>query len=129
MGNQVRPLILLVEDTQDIADVLEEWLSYWKSRSGNCPRVRHCRDGMEAWEALHQGPSNAMISDVHMPKMCGDVLLRRMRADAIVIPVLLSSAAADRRSMKALADELDAVFLPKPIDLDALDAWLDRTLP
>lgn len=67
-------------------------------------------DGLEAWNALKQGPFDLLVSDVEMPRMDGFSLTSRIRADRELtqLPVVLVTAlhsAEDRaRSLQAGAN-------------------------
>ena len=55
--------------------------------------VTLARDGQHAldlWEA--EGPFDALVTDMQMPRMRGDELVRRLRAEQPNLPVLILSA-------------------------------------
>lgn len=57
-------------------------------------QVATANDGLEAWNALQQGPFDLLVSDVEMPRMDGFTLTSRIRADRELtqLPVVLVTA-------------------------------------
>jgi two-component system chemotaxis sensor kinase CheA len=57
-------------------------------------QVATANDGLEAWNALKQGPFDLLVSDVEMPRMDGFSLTSRIRADRelMQLPVVLVTA-------------------------------------
>jgi two-component system chemotaxis sensor kinase CheA len=57
-------------------------------------QVATANDGLEAWNALKQGPFDLLVSDVEMPRMDGFSLTSRIRADRALtqLPVVLVTA-------------------------------------
>lgn len=57
-------------------------------------QVATANDGLEAWNALKQGPFDLLVSDVEMPRMDGFSLTSRIRADRelATLPVVLVTA-------------------------------------
>ena len=64
-------------------------------------------DGVEAFELLQSGkvpPHRLVLLDVHMPRMDGLALLRKLRADPVLKPtivVMLSTSSDDRDRIEA----------------------------
>jgi len=48
-------------------------------------------DGAAAWQALNAGSYDLMITDNTMPKMSGVELLKKMRANRMVLPVIMAT--------------------------------------
>lgn len=73
-------------------------------------RVQVVADGEQAWEALHSGSFDLLITDVEMPELDGFELTRRIRADArladlpVVIVTSLGSEEHRRRGLEVRAD-------------------------
>jgi len=73
-------------------------------------RVQVAADGEQAWEALHSGSFDLLITDVEMPELDGFELTRRIRADArladlpVVIVTSLGSEEHRRRGLEVRAD-------------------------
>ncbi len=73
-------------------------------------RVQVAADGEQAWEALHNGSFDLLITDVEMPELDGFELTRRIRGDTrladlpIVIVTSLGSEEHRRRGLEVRAD-------------------------
>src|SRR5204863_1558026 len=92
-------------------------------------------DGEEAFEAWASNPYAAVLADIHMPRMDGYELTRRIRAaeanraDGARTPVIAVTANAMKgEEERCLAAGMDA-YLAKPVAIDRLCAILERWLP
>jgi CheY-like chemotaxis protein len=104
--------ILIVEDDPDIRDALAEAMA----EPGTDVVV--AADGVDALEQLQAGPRPSVILlDLRLPRLGGDDLLRRMRADPRFehVPVITMTGG----TAQAEASEVVA-RLHKPIDIDDL---------
>lgn len=119
-----RRSILLVEDNELLALLVSRRLGRmgWKVTIATTGPV-----GLEAARA--EAPA-AVLLDMSLPEMDGWAVAAALRADPATasLPVLALTAHAlpsDRN--RALAAGCDG-YLVKPIDFDALDAWLRNAL-
>jgi len=123
-AREVLPQVLIADDNADMRSYLQGLLS---------PRwaVRVARDGMEAWEMLQREPRpQLLLTDVMMPRMDGEQLLRRIRADEAtrMLPVLMLSArAGDEARIEGLNLGADD-YLVKPFSARELIARVDVLL-
>ena len=82
--------------------------------------VLDAQDGLEAlalW--AERGPEIALIvTDVVMPQLGGRELVRRLRADGVMVPVLFISGYAEGATPEQADDSGRSVFLAKPFDID-----------
>jgi CheY-like chemotaxis protein len=101
--------ILLVDDELDLLFGLSEILG----EAGYT--VVSARNGREALEKLERERVDALVTDVMMPIMKGDELIRAVRENGGLrhLPVLIISAVDQRE----LARELGCPVLRKPFDL------------
>lgn len=115
--SEVRNRVLIVEDHADSRELLAEFLEalgYEVDVAGH---------GLEALERLRGAPLPAvMVLDLMMPVMSGWELMRHVREDPALrsLPVVVVSGAGDAHPLPE--GILGAV--PKPVDLDALRAFL-----
>ena len=112
--------LLLVEDKDSFRRLLTQALE------GSAWSVRAVADPRGALQALEAGPFHVMVTDLRLPGMSGLELIRRARQLQPGLRVVLMSAFGEPRdiveAMRLGADD----FLPKPFDLDAFLALLDR---
>jgi pilus assembly protein CpaE len=114
---------LLIAD--DDPSLRKQMKRYFENRGHS---VAVARDGIEAWHLLREHEPDAILTDVYMPDMNGVELLRTIRRNPGTqhIPVLLFSAKANGAASGA-AEYADAI-LPKPLDLDLLEARIQKVV-
>ena len=116
-----RPTVLVVDDQPEMRQLFRAMLR-------DKYRVLCASDGFEALRILDEEPIAAVISDVMMPRMSGDELLRTVRRDPekAHVPVLLVTARMDRQlRMRALRDGATD-YVTKPFDRSELVARIDN---
>lgn len=121
--NTLKPRLLLVEDTPDIA----LWLATALRQSGL--EVTHVGDGLAALAALAPGHGfDVVVLDLQLPGKDGLQVLQTLRAQGDGVPVLVLTARAavpDRvLGLHLGADD----YLAKPFDLGELEARLQALL-
>jgi signal transduction histidine kinase len=84
------PTVLVVEDTPDLRQFVAQTL-------GQEFRVEVAQDGQEGLAKAEALRPDVIVTDIMMPRMSGDVLVREVRARTALdaIPILLLSARAD----------------------------------
>jgi two-component system response regulator MprA len=114
--------ILVVEDDAAVRDSLARTLRF----EGH--QVDIAADGAEALEAVRAAEPDAMILDVSMPRLDGLQTCRLLRADGVILPILMLTArdsVGDRvAGLDAGADD----YLVKPFALQELLARLRALL-
>ena len=114
--------ILVVEDDAAVRDSLARTLRF------EGYQVDTAGDGREALDVVRAGEPDAVILDVSMPRMDGLETCRRLRADGVVLPVLMLTArdsVGDRvAGLDAGADD----YLVKPFALQELLARIRAML-
>ena len=115
-------LILIVEDSRlsccMIVDALRE--------AG--PDIFEAANGEEGLKSFCQDRPDCVVTDLLMPVMDGQELLRRIRAIDSDIPIIVLSANI-QRSPRTTCEELGiSEFLPKPIQPESLRACVDAAL-
>ena len=82
--------------------------------------VHGCLNAREAFDVLHTGNINVIVSDIMMPGIDGFELVSHVRSIDKKIPILLMTArddlAAKQRGFRAGVDD----YMVKPIDVDEL---------
>ena len=84
------PRILVVEDDADLREIYSAVLSH----AGY--RVDIAEDGEAGWQALQSESYepdgyDLLITDNNMPKMSGIELIRKLRSERMILPVILAS--------------------------------------
>jgi len=112
--------LLLVEDKDSFRRLLTRALE------GSPWTVQAVADPQEALRALEAEPFHVLVTDLRLPGMSGLELIRRARRLRPELRVVLMSAFGEPKdiveAMRLGADD----FLPKPFDLNAFLAMLDR---
>lgn len=112
------PTVLLVEDDQEQAEMVERGLE----QSGF--RVARVPDGREALHRLALEDVRAVISDLSMPGMNGDELLRHIRTMQPGMPFLMLTGSQDvQTAVQSMHDGADE-YLVKPVTPQTLASKL-----
>jgi CheY-like chemotaxis protein len=122
-ANQNPLLVLIAEDEEPIAEAI----AFLVEDNGYIPLVAN--NGRQALELARARHPALVITDLMMPYLDGDALIKALQADAAsnnhTPPhTILLSAAGLRHLYNAGAD----AFLPKPFELDDLEKLLLRFL-
>lgn len=113
-------LVLVVDDNPDMRAVVA-----FELRSHGFDTLE-AEDGEQALALLSQHPITAIISDVQMPRMGGEVLVKLVREGRPEIPVFLMTAGATLTTLEAC--ELGAAWLFSKTDLGGLVPALTRAV-
>lgn len=120
-GRTGRPLVLVIEDDEDIGRALETLLC----RNGY--QVRCAGAGRQGLRLFHESRPDLVILDVGLPELDGWTLLERMRdlSSAPVLVLTARSAETDKvRGLRSGADD----YLTKPFGNQELLARLEVLL-
>jgi signal transduction histidine kinase len=112
-----RPLVLVVEDNPEMNRFIAETLS------GEY-RTAHAFDGGEGIAKAEALRPDLIVSDLMMPEVTGDVLVREVRGkpELDATPILLLSARADDDARVRLLQEGVQDYLTKPFTAEELRA-------
>lgn len=117
------PLLLVVDDNKDVRD-------YVGSIVSEHYRVVYAVDGVDGLEKARSESPDLILSDVMMPRMDGNELVRTLKADEDLksIPVILVSARATQQvkveGLQVGADD----YVPKPFNAEELLARIANLL-
>lgn len=120
---QERPLILLVEDHQDVHTYITQLLS-------DTYRIVGAKDGLEGLNKAAEEVPDLVISDVMMPKMDGFSFTQRLKSGLSTshIPVILLTAKATHtEKLEGLKTGADA-YLIKPFQREELLVRVEQLL-
>jgi CheY-like chemotaxis protein len=105
-----QPLVLVVEDDQDIRESLAELVE------AQGLGVSAVRDGVEALDLLRTGPRpSAVFLDKWMPRLDGTGVLAAMKADPALATIPVVWMSAEPSHPASVAGHIE-----KPFDMDAL---------
>lgn len=118
-----RPLILVVEDQQDMAD-------YVRSVLETDYDIVIARDGQTGLETTIELVPDLVISDVMMPRMSGLDMCKAMRDDIRTshIPIILLSAKTSDTAVRAGLSSGASLYLIKPFDHEVLKKYVANSL-
>lgn len=91
-------------------------------------KVSHAFDGIDAFERITRTPYDMLISDIRMPRMNGLDLLKKIKEEDLLCPVVFITAFA---SVESAVDamRMGAVdYLTKPFDEEKLLLTVERSL-
>ncbi|WP_243369905.1 response regulator transcription factor [Microvirga solisilvae] len=114
--------VLLIEDERAIAADIESALS----RTGYVVDIAH--DGEEGWFRASTEDYDAVILDLGLPKLDGLSIVRRLREEDSIVPILVLTA---RGSWLQRVEGIDAGaddYLTKPFEMEELLARLAALL-
>jgi len=114
--------VWIADDDNAIRYVLGEAL-----REGGA-QVREFSDAEQLLQALGEAIPDVVVSDVRMPGTGGLKLLEQLKTRNVAAPVIIMSAFTDVASTAAAYRNGAFDYLPKPFDLDAMLAAVDRAL-
>jgi signal transduction histidine kinase len=110
-----KPVVLVVEDNVDMSDFIVETLQ-------ERYRTVAAYDGRQGLDLALEEPPDLILSDLMMPRMSGDQMVRKIRAyDQLdAIPIMLLTAKADDALRLELLREGAQDYLMKPFETEEL---------
>jgi DNA-binding response OmpR family regulator len=114
--------ILIVEDEEKIQRLLELELEYEGYQVGKAS------DGIEALEAYRSGNWDLILLDVMLPGLSGIELLRRIRANDTMTPVILLTAKGSVEDKVSGLDLGANDYITKPFQIEELFARIRAVL-
>jgi DNA-binding NtrC family response regulator len=114
--------ILVADDEKNIREGLREALML------DGYDVLLAADGKEALNALDRGEVDLVITDLKMPRLSGEELLRKVSADFPTVPVIILTGHGTIESAVQAMHDGAYDFLTKPVNLDRLSLLARRAL-
>ena len=120
-ANADEPLVLVVEDNTEMNRFVHEALS----RDYRVVSAFDGRQGLDKAKELHPA---LILTDMMMPELSGDQLVRQLRADPALadVPIVLLTAKADDELRTKLLREGASDYLMKPFSVEELRARIDN---
>ncbi len=114
--------ILVADDEKNIREGLAEALEL------DNYTVVMASDGLEAWKRYQKGDIDLVISDLRMPGMSGEELIKRITGESPGLPVIvLTGHGTVENAVEAMRNGAWD-FLTKPLNLDRLSLLVKRAL-
>jgi CheY-like chemotaxis protein len=107
--------ILIVDDEPILQEVCALWL-----KRGGYQQVLTSSNGLEALVLIEERKVDVLITDVHMPKMDGMVLIRTIRERGFSIPGIIFMSAYTDVDLAELSSLGVKKFLEKPFTPEIL---------
>jgi CheY-like chemotaxis protein len=120
-GRRARPVVVVADDEAHIRELLA--LVVGEAGAEAVPVA----DGEQALRAVRERSPALVLTDVMMPRLRGDELCRRLKADpaTAALPVVLLSAIGPVDAAASGAE----CFVRKPFDLDEIERLVRRYAP
>lgn len=119
--------VLIVDDSP----VMRTFIRRVMTISGfECEKYFEAGNGLEALALLGQEHADVILTDINMPKMDGEALMRALAADCRtrVIPVLVVSTDATSARIQSLLALGAKGYVTKPFPPESLREELERVL-
>ena len=113
---------LIIEDNSDLAVIFAQALQAAGFATGII------RDGDQALARLAIATPDVVVLDLHMPRVSGAEILRRIRADARLAGTRVIVATADAYVADVLREQADLVLI-KPVSFTQLRDLAGRLVP
>jgi DNA-binding NtrC family response regulator len=114
--------ILVADDEKNIREGLREALAL------DSYDVTLAADGKEALEAFEKGDVDLVITDLKMPRLSGEELLRNISSLYPTVPVIILTGHGTIESAVQAMRDGAYDFLTKPVNLDRLSLLVKRAL-
>ena len=119
--------VLIVDDSPAMRSFIRRVLDMSGFDVGSCFEAG---DGLEALERLSEQWVDVVLTDINMPRMNGEELLRRMSEDELMkeIPVLVVSTDSTEARIETMAALGAKGYVTKPFHPEKLRIELERVL-
>jgi DNA-binding NtrC family response regulator len=113
--------VLVVDDEESQRTALASMIKLWGYS------VETAADGQEALDKLASFDAHVIVTDLNMPRMNGQELLKRLRDEGDAPPVIVQTAYGSLETSVSMVHDLGAFwFLEKPVQSQALRLLLER---
>jgi DNA-binding NtrC family response regulator len=113
--------VLVVDDEESQRSALASMIALWGYS------VETAADGQEALEKLASFPAHVVVTDLMMPRMSGQDLLRHLKQEGHPAAAIVQTAFGNLETAVATIHDLGAFwFLEKPVQSQALRLLIER---
>jgi two-component system chemotaxis response regulator CheY len=119
--------LLIVDDSPAMRTFIRRVLALSGFAAGECAEAS---DGQEALDLLRCQWIDAILTDINMPRMDGEELLRRLEADPLLrtIPVLVVSTDRTETRVHRMLEMGARGYVKKPFSAETLRDELEHVL-
>jgi len=118
--NKLPVTLLYVEDDEDIAQEVVEFLSHRVSK------LYYAKDGLEAYALYSRVKIDILLTDIQMPKMNGLELARTIRQEDKTLPIIITTGYNDSNFLlESINLGIDG-YLLKPLDLKIMFETIEK---
>src|SRR6266481_7342498 len=118
---RVQTKVLVVDDEESQRTALAGMIALWGYT------VETAANGQEALDKLASFPANVIVTDLMMPRMSGQELLKRLKEQGGGPPAIVQTAFGNLETAVATIHDLGAFwFLEKPVQSQALKSLVER---
>ena len=119
--------VLIVDDSPAMRSFIRRVVSMSGFDVGNCLEAA---DGEDALSQLENNWVDVVLTDINMPRMNGEELVRRMHQDELMrgIPVVVVSTDSTEFRMKTMMELGARGYVTKPFHPEKLRCELERVL-
>jgi DNA-binding response OmpR family regulator len=122
MRAEAQPLIVIVEDEEDLANVIAIHLERAGMKSQICNRAEH------ALKFLRKNFANLLLLDINLPDQTGFALLEQLKAADIAVPVIFLTGNIQETSKVKGLDMGGDDYVTKPFSYPELVARIHAVL-
>ncbi len=119
--------VLIVDDSPAMRSFIRRVVAISGFDVGNCLEAA---DGKDALSQLENNWVDVVLTDINMPRMNGEELVRRMHQDELMrgIPVVVVSTDSTEFRMKTMMELGARGYVTKPFHPETLRCELERVL-
>ena len=112
--------ILYAEDEDGLRENIADSLRYYAKE------VYEAANGLEAYDIYEEKAPNIILTDIHMPKMDGLELVKKIRLENRELPIVMITAHTDKEYLLKAVELHMEKYIVKPIDIDDLFETLEK---
>lgn len=120
--NKLAYTVLYIEDNDALRKNIVEYLNY------EFTNVLEASDGLIAYNLFNENKPDFIITDIHLPRMHGMELIRKIRDIDKNIPIIAMSAYSEREKLLSAIKYNLMDYLIKPVSREALSGAIAKTV-
>ena len=119
--------VLIVDDSPAMRGFIRRVMNLSGFELSECLEASH---GEDALAQLHKHAVDVVLTDINMPRMDGEEMLRRLDSEGLLqgLPVVVISTDATRDRIRRMLELGASGYISKPFTPEALREELERVL-